>query len=127
MHVTRDASTSAFFDATSRGVFPLSRCIACDSMNGPQEQACVTCGGNSLETTVACGRARVVSWVVVHRRDAAGGIEQLTVVIGELEEGPWWWGTLVSQEATSLSEGAPLAITFVESGTEMLPAYRLVA
>ena len=49
------------------------------------------------------------------------------LVIGELDEGPWWWSQLVDANPAALSVGARLAVGFdrAPGGHEAVPVFRL--
>jgi uncharacterized OB-fold protein len=123
--VERDHSTAEFFDATARGVFPLRRCAPCGRFVRPQAHQCQECGGTDLEWVEASGAAKLVSWAVIPPRDE--GAEPLVVVIGELEEGPWWWSCLAgSPDPAELGEGRRLRVGFERpEGSEAVPVFLL--
>jgi uncharacterized OB-fold protein len=120
--VRRDGNTDAFLDATARGEFLLRRCIHCQHVGGPQETQCPACGSIETEWVRAGGGARVVSWSVVHARNAAPTI----TVIAEFDEGPWWWSQVVDADPAELAAGRRLRVAFEEAeGGETLPVFRL--
>lgn len=125
--VRRDRDTEEFLDAAAAGRFLLRRCQGCGSIGGPQEGRCANCGSADTEWSPASGRARVVSWTVVHGRDAGGANHpQAIVAIGQLEEGPWWWTQVLGAEPGDMHTGRDLVVDF-EPGEaqEALPVYRL--
>lgn len=126
--VQRDGATAAFLDGTSRGQLLLRRCRACGQTGGPQELQCAECCSTDTEAVPASGGAKVVSWSVVHGRTADGGTEaQAVVVIGELDEGPWWWTQLVGADPADVRTGGRLTVCFEPAGGgEALPVFRLV-
>ena len=118
--VARNEATAAFFDFAARGELLILRCPA-GHHSGPRAHRCEVCGADGLEPVAACGRARLVSWAVVHRRDGSTS----TPAIVELEEGPWWWTALVEGEAAVLAEGLPLEVVFArQEGSEAVPVFR---
>jgi uncharacterized OB-fold protein len=97
--VVRDEATAEFFDGTAAGQLPLRRCPAGHFSEPPVTQ-CTTCGATDLHWSPAGGGATLVSWAVTWSRPVAGEQPQRTVlVIGELDEGPWWWGQLAGTGA----------------------------
>jgi uncharacterized protein len=97
--VVRDEATAEFFDGTAAGQFLLRRCLAGHFSEPPAAQ-CTTCGATDLHWMPASGAATLVSWAVTWSRPAAGKPQAQTVlVIGELDEGPWWWGQLAGTGA----------------------------
>lgn len=125
--VRRDADTGEFLAATSRGEFLLYRCRHCVSVGGPQERQCPNCSSTDSEAFAASGRARVVSWSVVHGRDPGGGFSpQAVVAIGQLDEGPWWWTQVLGAEPSDMATGRLLTVSFEPAdGGETLPVFRL--
>jgi uncharacterized OB-fold protein len=131
MPVARDATSAEFFDGTARGQFLIRRCVAHGHASRPQARQCSVCGSSKLEWQPASGRARLVSWTVVPpRRSQAGdnGGASTVVVIGALDEGPWWWSQLVGADPDTLAEGLELRIAFERSdtgGDEAVPVFEL--
>lgn len=124
--VGRNDDTADFFDAAARGEFLLRRCRPDGHWNRPQAAVCATCGATDLEGAPAAGRARLVSWVVVHPRPGADGVAPppTTPAIVELEEGPWWWTQVVGAEPASLSGGQALQVVFERpEGSEAVPVF----
>lgn len=124
--VDRDELTAEFFDGTARGEFLLRHCPGCGAVAEPAAQQCPACGATALDWTPAAGGARLVSWAVVHGRPGQDGTRPQTVVaIGELDEGPWWWGQLLAAAHSELRPGQRLRISFEPvEGHETIPAFR---
>jgi len=102
--VVRDDATADFFDGTAAGQFLLRRCPAGHFSEPPAAQ-CTTCASTELQPIPAAGGATLVSWAVTWSRPAAGEPARRTVLaIGELDEGPWWWGQL---SGTGADDGVP--------------------
>lgn len=124
--VSRNADTEVFFDGTAEGRFLLMGCRACGTANRPQAGRCASCDGTDLAPVPASGRARLVSWVIVHPRprdgEPAGPVGIPAIV--ELEEGPWWWGPLVGVDPDQLSDGMALKVEFDRpEGSESVPVF----
>lgn len=125
--VVRDGVIDDFLDGAGRRQFLLRRCLDCGAVGSPSEARCAQCGSWSTEHLAAAGGAQVVSWSVVHgRRDDGSSGPQAVVVIGQLDEGPWWWTQLFDAAPEELSTGRRLRIDYepVEGG-EVLPVFRL--
>jgi uncharacterized OB-fold protein len=124
--VARNPATAAFFDGTSLDRFLLQRCSSHGHWNRPQAQRCAQCDSTDLEPEAASGRARLLSWVVVHPRpaeDRPAGPSKLPAIV-ELEEGPWWWTLLVDVDPADLTEGLPLMVRFERpEGSEAVPVF----
>jgi uncharacterized protein len=126
--VVRDDSTAAFFDGTAQGEFLLRRCLAFGHLSAPSAQQCGVCGQTELDSVPAGGGATLVSWAVVHGRPSPDLPAPPTevVAIAELDEGPWWWSTLLDAEPSQLHIGDRVRIVFVTpADSEAIPAYRL--
>ncbi len=116
--VVRDEATAEFFDGTAAGQFLLRRCLA-GHFSEPSAAACTTCASTDLSWAAAVGGATLVSWTVVWER-ASGDAEpdRTVLVIGELDEGPWWWSQLVGADPASLAVGQRLRVDFRRAGAE---------
>ncbi len=123
----RDDETGPFLDRAAAGVFLLRRCSDCSAVGGPQESQCPACGSTDTEWVPASGRARVVSWSVVHQRGPDGTTAPSCIdVIAQFDEGPWWWSQVVDADSTDLRFGQPLEVAFLPAeGGEVLPVFRL--
>ena len=119
--VLRDSASTAFFSGTACGHLPLSRCGQ-GHWSRLDSESCETCGDPDLREEPASGRARVVSWTIVHRR----GQPLSVVVLAELAEGPWWWSHLVGDH-DAIIEGADLTIEFqrADPDSESVPVFCL--
>jgi uncharacterized OB-fold protein len=119
--VVRDTATAAFFDGTSAGQFLLRRCPA-GHMSEPAVAQCTTCAATDLVWAAAGGGATLVSWAVSYGRAGVGEPPTRTVlVIGELDEGPWWWAQLAEDldpESAELAPGRRLRIDFQRPDNE---------
>ncbi len=124
--VARNDATGAFFDGTARGEFLLARCRPEGHWNRPQAEVCGSCASTDLELSPSSGRARLVSWVVVHPRPRDEGPPPAPSVpaIVEFDEGPWWWTQIVGADPTQLRDGLPLRVVFERpEGSEAVPVF----
>ena len=104
--VARDQATAEFFDAAAAGQFLLRRCPA-GHFSEPAAAQCTTCTSTDLHWIPAGGGATLVSWAVTWTRPSGGDPPSRTVlVIGELDEGPWWWTQLATGAAGDGGPGA---------------------
>jgi hypothetical protein len=126
--VHRDTATAVFFDGVGRGEFLLGRC-ECGEVLAPAQEQCPRCGHTEITRFAAAGGARVISYTVSHARPVAGAAPSRTVlVIGELDEGPWWWSTVTDADADTIGIGDRLTIDFEDRpGSETVPVFRLDA
>jgi hypothetical protein len=119
--VQRDAATAAFFDGAATGRFLLRRCPA-GHVSEPAAAQCTACPATEMVSVEASGGASLVSWAVSWSRASAGAEPSRTLlVIGELDEGPWWWTQLADDpvpDAAELAPGRRLRIEFRRAGAE---------
>ena len=119
--VQRDDATAEFFDAAAAGRF-LLRCCPAGHFSEPAAPQCTACPATDLTWVEASGGATLVSWAVTWSRPAPGQDPRRTVLmIGELDEGPWWWTQLAADPAPDAAELAPgrrLRIEFQRADVE---------
>jgi uncharacterized OB-fold protein len=126
--VARDERTAEFLDGTAAGKFLLRRCEVCQAVSAPQARQCGQCGSTELSWQPAAGGASVVSWVVTHAKPAPDGtVATETLVIAELDEGPWWWSKLAGAAPDTLTPGTRLRLDFERANeeSEYVPVFRL--
>jgi uncharacterized OB-fold protein len=124
--VARNEATAAFFDGTSRSEFLLMRCRPHGHWNRPQAERCGKCDSPDLDAAAASGRARLISWAVVHPRPRDGAAPEPPAVpaIVELQEGPWWWTQIVDADPSSLRDGQSLQVRYERpEGSEAVPVF----
>ena len=126
--VQRDEATAEFFDAAAAGQFLLRQCAE-GHFSEPAAAACTTCGRTGLAWVPAAGGATLVSWAVSYARPAGDDPPPRTIlVIGQLDEGPWWWAQLADpSEGSKLAAGQRLRVEFrrAEPGYEPVPVFVL--
>jgi len=125
--VARDPATAEFFNGTAAGRFLLRRCPA-GHFSEPQAAACTSCASTDLGWAPAAGHATLVSWTVVWGRPSGDAEPDRTIlVIGELDEGPWWWSQLVDTDGASLAVGQRLRLEFrrADAEHEAVPVFAL--
>ncbi len=117
--VVRDEATAEFFDGAAAGQFLLRQCHA-GHVSEPAAAQCTTCAATDLHWVPASGGATLVSWAVSWSRPSAGEPPRRTVlVIGELDEGPWWWTQLAGTAGPdTLTAGRRLRIEFQRADAE---------
>jgi uncharacterized OB-fold protein len=119
--VQRDEATAEFFDGTAAGRFLLRRCPA-GHISEPAVTQCTSCPATDLDWIEARGGANLVSWAVTWSRPSDDDEPRRTIlVIGELDEGPWWWTQLATDldpQAAGLAAGRRLRIEFHRADAE---------
>ncbi len=126
--VVRDEATAEFFDGAAAGQFLLRHCPL-GHVSEPAAVQCTTCAATELRWLPAGGGATLVSWAVTWSKPSDGQQPRQTVlVIGELDEGPWWWTQLAGDPpADALAVGRRLRIEFerADAGHEAVPVFAL--
>ena len=122
--VQRDDFSAGFFDAAAAGRLAARRCDqghylpATQGYMGPPIR-CPHCRSAVIDWVDVSGEATLVSWTVVHLKDAT----RLAGLV-ELAEGPWMFAALDVESATSLEVGAALRVRFVQpDGGEAMPVF----
>jgi uncharacterized OB-fold protein len=79
-----------FWTATAEGKLVFLRCSQCGNAFLPARHECPNCLSPDPKWEQACGKARLISWVVYHRSPdvAFNARVPYTVAIVELDEGP---------------------------------------
>ncbi|MCW2666851.1 MAG: hypothetical protein JWN57_1813 [Frankiales bacterium] len=124
----RDGDTAPFLDGTARGEFLLRRCPQ-GHWSEPAASTCTACGSVELSWAASTGDARLVSWAVTHGRpDGDTPPPRHVLAVVELDEGPWWWTSLVAADPEALSPGIPLRVEFARAAEqyEAVPVFRPV-
>lgn len=122
--VRRDAATAAFFDGTAQGEFLLVRDNRTGALLGPQFDTSVD--PERYVRVPAAGTGTVVSWAVVHQREADGSTSRLPVGIVELDEGPWWWTAIDGVDPDEDLLGRRVRVAFEQSGDEKVPYFTAI-
>jgi uncharacterized OB-fold protein len=122
--VQRDAATAEFFDGTARGEFLLVRDTRTGAVREPQFDTSADPG--RYVRVPAAGTGTVVSWAVVHRREADGSTARTTVGIVELDEGPWWWTSITGVDPDDDLLGRRVRVAFDKAGDEMIPYFTAI-
>jgi hypothetical protein len=79
--------TQHFWDGTKAGILLLQRCDSCDDTYFPPQPFCAKCASRDVSLVEAGGRAKLMSYVISHRR-TPGFEPPFSIAIVELEEGP---------------------------------------
>jgi len=121
--VRRDAASAAFFDGTRAGDFLVVRDTTTGEILSPRADASLD--PDRYERVRASGFGQVVSWSVVHGRDADGPTRTVVGIV-QLDEGPWWWAELSADPDAALL-GARVRVEYMPSGPgerdEVVPVF----
>ena len=122
--VRRDSATAGFFDGTARGEFLLVKDTQTGEVLTPQFDPDVD--PERYVRVPAAGTGTVVSWAVVHQREADGSVSRMPVAIVELDEGPWWWTSVTGGDPDEDLLGRRVQVAFETVGDgEAIPYFKL--
>lgn len=123
--VRRDDATAEFFDGTARGEFLLVKDTRTGEVLGPQFDPAVD--PERYVRAPAAGTGTVVSWAVVHQREADGSASRIPVAIVELDEGPWWWTSVTGADPDEELLGRRVQVAFETVGDgEAVPYFTVI-
>lgn len=108
--VARDEFSAVFFDGAKVGNLLLRHNPRTGDYLDPRT------GDSEAEWAAVAGFGTVVSWTVVHGKNAEGLPGRVTLGIVELDEGPWWWCQLAGVNPDADLMGLRVSAEFVPSG-----------
>lgn len=125
-----DEVSAPYWAAAARHVLTVARCMVCGTLTLPPDVVCTACGSTDprFEFTPVSGRGVVRSWTVVRQSVLPGFEVPFTLVDVELEEQTdlRLIGRLLGADASELSIGATVSVTFEDVGAETaVPAFEL--
>jgi uncharacterized OB-fold protein len=103
-----------FLAAANERRLTVQVCTACRTAQLPPRMRCSTCGATTLAWETASGRARLVSYTVLHRAPGEPFQDRLPYVYAlvELDEGPRIVSNVVGSEPADLRIGRRLAASW---------------
>ena len=116
-----------YWEATRRGKLCVSRCGGCGHRFLPPASLCPACWSLDVALAEVSGRARLFSFIVVHRpqHPAFFADAPYHVAIVELEEGPRLHTHLEGVPPEAMRIGMPLLVAFRKIDAETtLPVFR---
>ena len=116
-----------YWAAARERALHFQRCRACRRWRHPPGPMCPACGSSEAEWAPASGRARLVSWVVVHPPVLPAWKDRAPypVVLVECEEGVRTIGGLVGASAEVLRMDMPMVVDFAPSPDgDLVPQWR---
>ncbi len=116
--------TELYWRAAARGRFLLLRCNACGRAQHPPRRWCPHCWTRELSWTEASGRARVLTFSVVHQPPSAGFEVPYVLAVVKLEEGPQMMCNIVACAPTEVAVDMAVEVTFEPRGDIALPQFR---
>ena len=120
---TGDALTAPFFEAAGQGRLVVQQCSSCGALRWPPLAGCPECRGRDSAWLDIAHAGTIWSFVVYHRAFAAELKPDIpyTVVMVELDDGPYMIGRLIEGEKPP-AVGARVAAEFV--ATDGVPSVR---
>lgn len=113
-------ASRAFWSASTEGRLVLPECGICGHVWFPPSPRCPRClSADAVGTLAASGRARLWSWIVMHRRYLPEFPPPYVVAFVELEEGPMLMSTIVGARPEELRCDLPLLAVFEPATAEM--------
>lgn len=110
-----DPASAPFWEACARRSLVIQTCNSCDAPRHPPRPMCPRCNAFDHRWAPASGRARVWSWVVVHKPVLPAFADDVpyTVAVVELDEGVRMIGRLFADE---VHDGMPVALDWEDAG-----------
>jgi len=116
---TITATNQEFWNHARRGVLALPACGECGHVWYPPSAACPKCLSQQINFRETTGRARLWSWVVIHRQYFKDFPPPYLVAFVELEAGPMLMSTLVNISPGQLRCDLPLKAKFERLADEV--------
>jgi len=117
-----------YWDALADGLLMFQRCPHCRHAWLPAREECPSCLRDGAEWEAACGRGRLVSWVVYHIAYHEAFADRLpyNVAVVELEEGPRLITNIVDPDAKGgMAVDRPVALSIGQDHGIALARFRL--
>ena len=117
-----------YWAAARRRELRFQRCTGCGAWRFPPEAMCADCHSLEHEWALASGRARLLSWVVVHPPVLPAWKDRTpyVVVLVESDEGCRTMGNLLGAAAADLRMDMPMAVDFAPSiDGDLVPQWRI--
>jgi uncharacterized protein len=107
-----------FWNHARQGRLALTHCRDCGHLWFPPSATCPQCLATSLDFKLVSGRARLWSWIVMHRMYFKAFPPPYIVAYVELEEGPLLYSTVVGATSEELRCNMPLVAEFDHTSPE---------
>jgi uncharacterized OB-fold protein len=124
---TGGADWIPYWAAARKRELRFQRCVACGHWRHPPGPMCPRCRSFESEWALASGRARLLSWVVVHPPVLPAWKDRTPypVLLVECTEGVRTMGGLLGATAADLSMDMPLVVDFGPSPDgDLVPQWR---
>ena len=106
--------TKPYWDACKKHELHIQKCAACGHHQFYPRLYCTKCMSEQVEWVQASGRAKVLSFTIVHRpvTQAFAADVPYVVAMVTLEEGPQMMTNIVGCEPEKVCIGMPVQVTF---------------
>jgi uncharacterized protein len=119
--------TKPYWEGCKAHELRIQRCAACGQHQFFPRIYCTQCMSDRVEWVKASGRAKVVSYTIVHRPVSQAFAGEIPYVVGlvKLDEGPTMMTNLVGCTPEQLKIGMLVAVTFEDWTEEIaIPKFR---
>jgi uncharacterized OB-fold protein len=106
------AANRGFWKHAERGELALPACRSCGHVWFPPSPGCPQCLSRDIEFRKTTGRAKLWSWIVIHRQYFKDFPPPYLVAFVQLEAGPMLMSTLVNVSPEQLRCDLPLTAKF---------------
>ena len=117
------AVTEPYWQAAARGRFMLPRCNDCERVHYPPRRWCPHCWRSGLSWVEVSGRARVLTFSVVHQPPSADFEVPYVLAVVKLEEGPQMMCNIVDCTPSEVTVDMEVAVTFETRGDITMPQF----
>jgi uncharacterized protein len=119
--------TKPYWEGCKAHQLKIQRCAECGHYQFYPRIYCTKCMSDRVEWVQASGRAKVLSYTIVHRPVSAAFKEEIPYVVAlvTLDEGPSMMTNLVRCAPEQLAIGMPVVVTFEDWTEEIsMPKFR---
>lgn len=122
----QDSDNVVFLTAWREGVLKVQGCTDCGKTVFYPRPVCPHCWSDRLETQVASGRGKVVSYSVIHRPNDPAFNDEVPIVLAEVEldEGALMLARVIECEPAELKSGMRVELPVPQTGARYpLPVF----
>jgi uncharacterized protein len=119
--------TKPYWEGCKAHQLKIQRCAECGHHQFYPRIYCTKCMSDRVEWVEASGRAKVLSYTIVHRPVSPAFKEEIPYVVAlvTLDEGPTMMTNLVRYAPNQLAIGMPVVVTFEDWTEEIsIPKFR---
>lgn len=126
---TPDGDDQYFWDGVAENRLLLQRCADCNVLRQPPSPMCPECNSLKWDTTEACGRAKVYSWIESQHPTDPSAAARIIVLL-DLEEGVRFVSNLVESDLADVYFGQDVELcwqdfpSMTQEASQPLPQFR---